>query len=106
MCIFSQPVRDVSATQIYAHLQGERQCLVYEMRLSAAADLAMILPLPTLGREEDQAVWGVGCSAGFPASRHDAEAGGTLSMRDVSRQDMDAYFERLAEIRQRFIQRM
>jgi hypothetical protein len=54
MCIFSQPVRDVSATQIYAHLQGERQCLVYEMRLSAAADLAMILPLPTPGREEDQ----------------------------------------------------
>ena len=60
-------------------------------------------------RNQGQSVWGVGCSAAFPASRHDAEAGGTVSMRALSKQekqDMDAFFERLAQARQLFDQRM
>ena len=54
MCIFSQPVKTVSGTRIFARLQDRRQYLAYEMRLAAAQDLAMILPLPTRARDEGQ----------------------------------------------------
>jgi hypothetical protein len=55
MCIFSQDVRHVSKTKIYARLTGDRQHLVYEMRLASDSDVAMILPLPTQLASEDQA---------------------------------------------------
>jgi hypothetical protein len=54
MCIFSQSVRHVSKTRVYARIKGERQHLVYEMRLASETDLAMILPLPTKTAGEDQ----------------------------------------------------
>jgi hypothetical protein len=47
MCCFSQPVKSVSATNIFARAGDEgRQFLVYSMSLDARKDLAMILPLP------------------------------------------------------------
>jgi hypothetical protein len=47
MCCFSAPVKDVSATKIFARLEGQTQFLAYAMNFSAAEDLAMILPIPT-----------------------------------------------------------
>lgn len=48
MCIFSQTVEHVSGTHILARMVGPGvQALVYEMTVGAAADLAMVLPLPT-----------------------------------------------------------
>lgn len=54
MCIFSQAVRYVSNTRIYARCDHERQILVYEMRFASDGDLAMILPVPTNGQEDDR----------------------------------------------------
>lgn len=55
MCCFSQPVLSVSATNIFAREAPDgRQYLAYDMTLSAAEDLAMILPLPVpLGTSDD-----------------------------------------------------
>ena len=47
MCCFSQPVRSVSSTNIFARAgDNGRQFLVYSMSLDARDALAMILPLP------------------------------------------------------------
>ena len=47
MCCFSKEVRHVSATRVFARaLEGDRQLLVYEMKLDADGDLAMVLPIP------------------------------------------------------------
>ena len=47
MCCFSQPVKSVSATNIFARAANDgRQFLVYSMSIDADRDLAMILPLP------------------------------------------------------------
>lgn len=47
MCCFSGPVKDVSGTKIFARGgKGGREFVVYEMEFEAAADVAMILPLP------------------------------------------------------------
>jgi hypothetical protein len=53
MCIFSQPVERVCSTRIFARHAGERQVLVYEMRLVSQTDQAMILPLPTRGTDAE-----------------------------------------------------
>ncbi|MFO0756190.1 MAG: hypothetical protein U0359_06845 [Byssovorax sp.] len=59
MCIFSQPVRWVSGTNIFAReLADGRQLLAYEMTVHADQDLAMILPLPVPpGAAEDAIEW-------------------------------------------------
>jgi len=50
-------VRSVSNTEIFARFAApRRQLLVYSMKLSAAEDLAMILPIPTPARSPDKAV--------------------------------------------------
>ena len=47
MCCFSQPVRHVSKTNIFARRENkDRQFIIYSMNLDAAEDLAMILPIP------------------------------------------------------------
>jgi hypothetical protein len=47
MCCFSRPVQSVSATRIFARFTDKtRQAVVYQMRLDAPEDLAMILPIP------------------------------------------------------------
>ena len=78
MCCFSRPVIDVAATKIFARSSTkERQFLVYEMKLAADEDLAMILPLPVPKQSAEDAVRFVDLSdyadffrdmaAGFPA---------------------------------------
>jgi hypothetical protein len=57
MCCFSRPVVSVSDTSIFARAAtAGRQYLAYEMRLAAAEDLAMILPLPTAPGSGEAAV--------------------------------------------------
>lgn len=47
MCCFSAPIKAVADTRIFARGgNGGRQFLVYEMRIDAPTDVAMILPLP------------------------------------------------------------
>lgn len=47
MCCFTRPVREVSATNIFARADKENaQFLVYEMRVAATEPVAMVLPLP------------------------------------------------------------
>lgn len=49
MCIFAsdQPIVSVAGTKIFARrTDGDRQILVYEMRVALASDAAMVLPLP------------------------------------------------------------
>src|SRR4051794_36155540 len=53
MCCFSRPIAEVSGTSIFVRLDGDRQVLAYQMHLSSAEDVAMILPLPiALGHGE------------------------------------------------------
>jgi len=54
MCCFSQEVGHVSGTEIFARLANGNQYLVYQMKLSSAKDMAMILPIPVkAGAGED-----------------------------------------------------
>jgi hypothetical protein len=46
MCCFSQQVGHVANTNIFARGVNGKQLLVYSMSYRAAADLAMVLPLP------------------------------------------------------------
>ena len=56
MCCFSQPVELVSDTNIFARSANGRQFLVYSMTYAAAADLAMVLPLPVPPNPPENAV--------------------------------------------------
>jgi hypothetical protein len=56
MCCFSQPVEQVSDTNIFARGTDGRQFLVYSMNYAAAADLAMVLPLPVPPSPSEDAV--------------------------------------------------
>jgi hypothetical protein len=57
MCCFSRPVKLVADTSIFARGSKEgRQFLVYSMQLSAAEDLAMILPIPVPSESKEDAV--------------------------------------------------
>jgi hypothetical protein len=95
MCCFSRPVKDVAATKIFARSSTkERQFLVYEMKLAADEDLAMILPLPVPKNSAEDAVRFVDLSdyadffkdmaTGFPAP---ASAGRSLGDSKGSKGD-------------------
>ena len=57
MCCFSGPVKEVSATRIFARmLSPGRQGLAYQMQFAADAAVAMILPIPVLANSADDAV--------------------------------------------------
>jgi len=57
MCCFSRPVKWVTATNIFARSSTKgRQFLVYEMKLDASEDLAMVLPLPVPPKSPEDAV--------------------------------------------------
>lgn len=57
MCCFSRPVAFVGSTKIFARfLDAVNQCVVYEMRLDADEELAMILPIPVDQPAKDDAV--------------------------------------------------
>jgi hypothetical protein len=57
MCCFSQPVKMVADTNIFARASTDgRQFLVYSMKFESAEDLAMILPIPTPKDSAEDAV--------------------------------------------------
>ena len=57
MCCFSGPVDKVEGTKIFARMVAPaRQALVYQMQVTARADLAMVLPLPVPARSAEDAV--------------------------------------------------
>src|SRR5262245_61401592 len=57
MCCFTRPVKRVSGPNIFARLSGTgEQVVVYSMHLSAAEDLAMVLPIPSDRRKGEKAV--------------------------------------------------
>ena len=57
MCCFTRPVESVTDTRIFAReSRAMMQFLVYEMKFSAAEDLAMILPIPVPRRTNEKAV--------------------------------------------------
>lgn len=57
MCCFTRPVQFVGSTRIFARfLDAVNQCVVYEMRLTAQEELAMILPIPVVQPARDDAV--------------------------------------------------
>ena len=54
MCCFAGHVSDVSGTNIFARVGGDREYLVYEMTFTSDRQTAMILPIPTAsGAPED-----------------------------------------------------
>ena len=57
MCCFSGRVENVDSTKIFARPVGAgRQILVYQMKLAASAEVAMILPIPVPPRSSETAV--------------------------------------------------
>lgn len=53
MCCFAQTVSHVGSTKIFARLTGaQKQVLAYSMQYETDVPNAMILPLPTTGRED------------------------------------------------------
>ncbi len=60
MCIFTGPIERVEGTQIFVRRiddgRGARQILAYAMRVSANAELAMVLPLPVPAGSPEDAV--------------------------------------------------
>jgi hypothetical protein len=46
MCCFTGHVSDVSATNIFARVSGDREYVVYEMTFTSDEQTAMILPIP------------------------------------------------------------
>lgn len=80
MCCFSGRVDKVADTNIFARAaKAGRQYLVYSMRFQAAADVAMILPIPTPKASAEDAVkflnlekypeFFTDMASGFPAPR-------------------------------------
>src|SRR6266436_8187218 len=90
MCCFSQPVRSVHSTNIFARPADERrQFLVYSMAIDAAKELAMILPLPvkTPAAENDVEFidlqgypnFFADLELGFPTGKHGTTLGDSAS---------------------------
>ena len=75
MCCFSGQVRHVAKTRIFARAgDGGRQLLVYQMKFSAAADVAMILPLPVPKDTPDRSLRFIDLK-GYPEFFDDLERG-------------------------------
>ncbi len=75
MCCFSQEVRHVAKTRIFARATSAvDQAIVYAMRFEAAGDLAMVLPIPTPQGAAEDAVRFVDLS-GYASYFDDLEAG-------------------------------
>lgn len=56
MCCFSRPVERVEQTRIYARADGARQLVVYELKLVAEGELAMVLPVPVASGAAEEAI--------------------------------------------------
>lgn len=72
VCIFTQDVRFVGGTKIFARLAGPEQYLVYEMSFAADRDLAMVLPLPVAQAAGERALRFVDL-AGYPTFFEDLD---------------------------------
>lgn len=64
----------VAETRIYARMEGAEQALVYSMTLSAAGEVAMLLPIPVASGAGDEAVRFVDLS-GYPTFFEDLALG-------------------------------
>jgi hypothetical protein len=56
MCCFSGPIIHVSGTRIFARLAEGRQLTAYQMTFAAAAEVAMVLPIPVPVGTDERAV--------------------------------------------------
>jgi hypothetical protein len=74
MCCFSQHVERVAETNIFARSSNGRQYLVYSMSYAAAADLAMVLPLPVPPHSPEDAVRFISLES-YPAFFQDLRRG-------------------------------
>jgi hypothetical protein len=74
MCIFSQEVESVFGTNIFARGMDGKQFLFYSMNYAAAADLAMVLPLPLPTGSAEDAVRFINLQ-GYPDFFDDMDAG-------------------------------
>lgn len=72
MCCFAGHVSDVRATNIFARVEGGRQCVVYEMTFSSEQPTAMILPVPIAAGADEDSVEFVALD-GYPNFFHDLE---------------------------------
>jgi len=60
MCCFTGHVSDVSATNIFARVDADRQYVAYEMKFTSDEQTAMILPIPVASGAKTDAVQFVG----------------------------------------------
>ena len=74
MCCFSGHVEQVSSTHIFARSANGRQFLAYSMTYAAAADLAMVLPLPVLPNPPEDAIRFINLES-YPTFFEDMELG-------------------------------
>lgn len=74
MCCFSRDVKHVSRTRIFGRVDGKEQWVAYAMAISAAEDLAMVLPIPTPPGSAEDAVAFVSLEK-YPDLFEDLEAG-------------------------------
>jgi hypothetical protein len=83
MCCFSQQVEHVCDTNIFARGVNGTQLLVYSMSYRAAAELAMVLPLPVPPASRDDAVRFIGLNAypNFFAEMGSGFSDNSLSMK-------------------------
>jgi hypothetical protein len=90
MCCFTQPVKAVSDTRIFARAEDDtRQFIVYRMKLDAPKDVAMVLPLPIKPGSGEKAVKFISLKnypdffddmeKGFPPLPVESDSPGTLS---------------------------
>ena len=94
MCCFSQTVKLVSDTNIFARSENGSQFLAYRMTYAAVGDLAMVLPLPVPPKPPEDAVRFINLELypnffddmqrGFPMPRSSVESGARqLKVHDV-----------------------
>ena len=100
MCCFSQPVRSVSSTNIFARPASDgRQYLVYSMSIDADKDLAMVLPLPVkqpAGEKDVQFIdlkgypdFFADLNTGFPMRRGHSASFGSRSVTKLSERALE-----------------
>lgn len=75
MCCFSQPINDVTNTNIFARMDVTgRQTVVYNMKLDTPVDVSMILPIPVKPPAAEDAVKFIDLS-GYPTFFNDLAKG-------------------------------
>src|SRR5947209_2739654 len=102
MCCFSKPVKLVADTNIFARGARETgQFLVYSMKVSAAEELAMILPIPAPKNPKEDAVRFINLEkypnffddlrAGFPPPPAPRGAAGGLGIKNAPKPELKVF---------------